>query len=254
MKAGLVVLGVVASVWMNTAHAEDITLTLQEYPPYMGDALPHKGLLTRIVVAAFAQQKITAKLVAVPNKRAIDGVRMGLYEGGFGWAKNPEREKDLIYTDPILSLSMVFCQKRGREISWKKLPDLATYRIGITSGNFYSDEFDNLVKAGVLKVDASNSDVSNLRKLNAGYIDVLPIDVEVGPYLIAQNLGEDERKNIVCPPQAYWSAPLHVVLDRKNPKSPRWATEFNIGLRKLLESGQLNTLLDQARKDINQAK
>jgi polar amino acid transport system substrate-binding protein len=92
------------------AQAETIQLTLQEYPPYMGEKLPYQGLLTRVVVAAFAQQKIGVKLESVPNRRAIDGVRMGLYSGGFGWAKNPEREKDLFYTDPVLSLRMVFCQ------------------------------------------------------------------------------------------------------------------------------------------------
>ncbi|WP_157314644.1 ABC transporter substrate-binding protein [Chitinibacter sp. GC72] len=234
-------------------QAETIQLTLQEYPPYMGEKLPYQGLLTRVVVAAFAQQKIGVKLESVPNRRAIDGVRMGLYPGGFGWAKNPEREKDLLYTDPVLSLRMVFCQQKGREIAWKKLEDLAGYSIGITSGNFYSEEFDKLSKAGVLQIDTSNSDVSNFKKLHAGYIDLLPIDIEVGPYVLAKNLSVAERDKIFCQNQAYWTAPLHVVFSRKNPNSPRWVKSFNQGLRALNESGQLNSLIENTRREINQA-
>ncbi|QLG87429.1 transporter substrate-binding domain-containing protein [Chitinibacter bivalviorum] len=235
------------------AFAEQITLTLQEYPPYMGEKLAYKGLLTRVVVAAFEQQKISVKLESVPNNRAIEGVRLGYYEGGFGWAKNPEREKDLVYSDPVLSLRMVFCLQKGRVIEWKKLNDLAPYKIGVTAGNFYSDDFDKLVKSGVLKTDVSNSDVANFKKLGAGYIDVFPIDAEVGPYVMAKNLSAGEQNKLTCQNQAYWNAPLHVVFDRKNPKAERWASQFNAGLRALSESGQLPRLIESTRREINQA-
>ncbi|WP_410498039.1 substrate-binding periplasmic protein [Chitinibacter sp. S2-10] len=244
----------IIAAMMGCAHAEQITLTLQEYPPYMGEKLPYQGLLTRIVVAAFNQQKIDVNLLPVPNRRAIDGVRIGIYQGGFGWAKNPEREKDLLFTDPVLSLSMVFCQKKGRDIVWRKLEDLAPYKIGITSGNFYSTEFDQLSKTGVLQVDTSYSDVSNFKKLNAGYIDLLPIDIEVGPYLIAKHLTAAEREKIVCQNQSYWTAPLHVVFNRKNPNAPRWVKSFNQGLQALTDSGQLPSLIETSRREINQGK
>jgi polar amino acid transport system substrate-binding protein len=237
--------------WPLLAQAEEITLTLQDYPPYMGENLPHKGLLTRLVVAAFEQQGMTVKLESVPNKRAIEGVRQGIYPGGFGWARNPDREKDLVYSDPVLSLSMIFCQKAGREIKWNKLEDLSAYKIGITSGNFYSDEFDKLTKSGVLQTDASNSDVANFKKLGAGYIDLLPIDIEVGPYVIAKNLSPVDQAKISCQTKAYWSAPLHVVFDRENPNAARWAKTFNNGFRILSDTGIAAKLLESTRKAIN---
>ncbi|QLI82812.1 transporter substrate-binding domain-containing protein [Chitinibacter fontanus] len=257
MRINRFILAVSCCIWVNAAQAEQkteqITLTLQDYPPYMGESLPHKGLLTRLVVAAFEQKDIAVKLESVPNKRAIDGVRQGIYQGGFGWAKNAEREKDLIYSDPVLSLSMVFCQQKGREIKWKKLEDLASYKIGVTAGNFYSDDFDKLSKSGLLQVDVSNSDVSNFKKLSAGYIDLLPIDIEVGPYVIAKNLTAADQNKIVCQSQAYWSAPLHVVFDRKNPNSPRWAKTFNDGLRILSDTGLASKMLEATRREINRS-
>jgi polar amino acid transport system substrate-binding protein len=234
------------------AQAEEITLTLQDYPPYMGEHLPYKGLLTRLVVAAFAQKNISVKLESVPNKRAIDGVRQGLYPAGFGWAKNAEREKDLIYSDPVLALNMVFCQRKGAAIQWKKLEDLSAYKIGITAGNFYSEEFDQLVKTARLHTDPSNSDISNFKKLGVGYIDLMPIDIEVGPYIIAKHLNAAEQSKISCQTQAYWSAPLHVVFDRKNPNAQRWAKAFNAGLLQLSRSGQARKMLEATRREINQ--
>ncbi|WP_373975684.1 transporter substrate-binding domain-containing protein [Chitinibacter sp. SCUT-21] len=248
------VCSVVAMCTVTASYAEEITLTLQEYPPYMGDNLPHKGLLTRVVVAVFEQKGIDVKLEYVPNKRAIDGVRQGTYHGGFGWAKNAEREKDLVYSNPVLSLSMVFCQQAGKVIQWKKLEDLSSFTMGVTAGNFYSEEFDKLSKAGVLRTDVSNSDVSNFKKLAAGRIDLLPIDIEVGPYVIARNLAPVEQAKISCQSQAYWSAPLHVVFDRKNPNAQRWAKTFNDGLRILSDTGIAAKLIDSTRKEINQGQ
>jgi polar amino acid transport system substrate-binding protein len=244
---------ILLAAWSCGVHAEQITLTLQDYPPYMGESLRYGGLLTRIVVAAFEQQKIKVMLESVPNNRAIEGVRMGIYDGGFGWAKSPERERDLVYSAPVMSLRMVFCQQNTQVISWKKLADLSPYKIGVTSGNFYSDEFADLAKKGVLHTDASGSDFSNFRKLLAGRIDLLPIDAEVGSYILAKNFSAADQKHFTCPNQAYWDAPLHVVFSRKNSNSPRWAQQFNEGLKKLIDSGQYKVLLESTRKEINQS-
>ncbi|WP_144290555.1 hypothetical protein [Chitinilyticum litopenaei] len=80
------------------AASKAVTLTLQDYPPFMGQNLPHKGLMSRVVVAAFARAGIAVTLVPTPNNRAIEAPRRGLYDGSFGWARSPEREKDLHYT------------------------------------------------------------------------------------------------------------------------------------------------------------
>lgn len=235
------------------AKAEVITLTLQEYPPYMGEKIPYQGLLTRVVLAAFDSQGIDVNLVPVPNNRAIEGARRGTYDGSFGWAKNADREKDLLYTNPVLALQMVFCHRSNEAYPWKKMSDLAPHMIGITSGNFYSDDFTQLQKSGVLKVEAIATDQANFKKLLAGHIDLFPIDAEVGPYLMAMHLSKAERAKIECQKKAYWEAPLHVVINKKNPNAERWIAAFNAGLAKLEKSGQLQQLFALTREEIYQS-
>lgn len=71
-------------------------------------------------------------------------------------------------------------QRRGERYPWHTLADLSRYRFGITVGNFYSDTFTRLQEKGVLKVDTAGDDVSNLRKLAAGRIDLFPMESEAG--------------------------------------------------------------------------
>ncbi|MBE9608587.1 substrate-binding periplasmic protein [Chitinilyticum piscinae] len=246
--AGLLAWLVILPVWA----AQSITLTLQEYPPFMGKDLPYQGLLTRVVVAAFAQQHIAVKLESVPNNRAIEAPRRGLYDGSFGWARSPEREKDLFYTESVMALRMVFCQRKGESYPWQTLEELAPYRIGATSGNYYSDDFTNLQKSGVLQVDFAGSDVANLRKLLGKRIDLFPIDAEVGPYLMATNLAPEETTQLSCQDKAYWTAPLHVVISRQRQDGGQLVQQFNTGLAKLKQSGEFARMLDETRRQINQ--
>jgi polar amino acid transport system substrate-binding protein len=235
-------------------HADDAPRTLQmtigDYPPYTGLALPHHGILTAVVIAAFDRAGIHVNLVETPNNRAITGVQMGLYDGSFGWARTPEREKSMYYSDEVMPLRMVFCQQRDKQYHWQTLSDLAPWRVGVTIGDFYSDEFQALIDSGRLKVDAATSDMINLHKLAAGRIDLFPVAVETGNYLIHSELDKDERTRVECPDRAYWSVPMHVVLSRHTADGAQLISRFNAAMAALHQSGDYEKVLDAARKDI----
>lgn len=231
------------------AQARSLTLSLPDYPPYMGEQLVEQGILTQVVRTVFLRAGIHIKLVAVPNNRAIEGARNGLYDGSFGWARTPEREADLYYSAPVMSLRMVFCQRRGENYRWSTLADLAPHRLGVTRGNFYSSDFDALVSAGTLLTD-----VANLRKLLARRIDLLPIDAEVGPFLIQTALSAEQSRKLISPPQAYWSAPLHVVLTRQQPGNAALLRRFDARLASMRASGELEKLIATTREAVIAAR
>ncbi|SMC22349.1 amino acid ABC transporter substrate-binding protein, PAAT family (TC 3.A.1.3.-) [Andreprevotia lacus DSM 23236] len=238
-----------------TALAEagpTLTLTLQEYPPFMGQSLPGRGLLSSAVASVFARAGYSVNFEPAPNNRAIEAPRRGMADGSFGWAKTPEREKDLYYTAPVMALRMVFCQRVEAHYEWQKLTDLAPYRIGTTLGNFYSDEFEKLARSGKLKVDPGPSDEANFRKLLADRVDLFPIDAEVGPYLMHQSLTPAERARLSCPDHAYWSAPLHVVISKARPDGQAIVAAFDEALQNMQRTGELNRLIDATRKQILQ--
>jgi len=234
----------------NALAGSTLVLTLQDYPPFMGDSLPAKGLLSAAVVGVFERAGYHIVLDPVPNNRAIEAPQRGLADGSFGWAKTPERERGLYYTEPVMSLRMVFCQRTGKNYPWHTLADLSPYLIGTTLGNFYSDQFDSLVKAGTLHTDTAPSDDANLRKLLIGRIDLFPIDAEVGPYLMRRTLSPHDQTALTCQDKAYWSAPLHVVISKKHADGPKIVADFDHALAQMQHSGELARLIDDTRQHI----
>jgi polar amino acid transport system substrate-binding protein len=245
------------ALWCGiTAAAEaatpaiSIVLSNQEYPPYMGQSLPGYGLMSRVVTEAFRLQNVQVRYAFFPNNRTLQSARSGQVDGSIGWAITPERQRDLLYTDAVMSLRMVFFQRRDQVVKWKTLSDLAPYRIGITTGNTYSDEFTRLQQSGVLHTEAVPDDVVNLRKLAVRHIDLFPIDAEVGQMLVYHSLAPTEQAQLQAGSTAFWIAPMHVVIWRGQPQAEELVRRFNLGLQQLRASGEFDRLVEMTRKQI----
>ncbi|POA99306.1 hypothetical protein C2134_07695 [Chromobacterium sinusclupearum] len=225
-----------------------ITLSNQEWPPYMGQELPYDGILSRLVKEAFARGGVDVAFRYYPNNRTLQSARNGQVDGSFGWAPTAERKRDLLYTLPVLSARMVFFQRKERPLAWSRWSELKGARVGITVGNFYSDDFDAQVKNGTLTVDNAPDDLINLRKLIAGRIDLFPIDQEVGKYLIAHHFSPAQGAVLEAQNKTFWAAPLHVVIWRKHARGPELVERFNRGLKALQDSGDFERLLQETRE------
>lgn len=217
-----------------------VTLTMHEYPPFIGADLPHGGLLTYIVVESFKAANVTVRLEKVPSNRAITGVMLGMYDGTYGWAHTPERDRKLLYSrSSIYTFRMVFFQRRAMEINWETLADLKPYQIGATLGDHYSDEFARLQASRVLQVQESASDVGNMRKLLVGRIDLFPMEEEAGQMLIRKNLTPAEQTRLAPQSRTIATIPTYLVLRKDLPRAQELLDRFEQGYRRFSESGQL---------------
>ncbi|BEV71764.1 hypothetical protein THUN1379_12460 [Paludibacterium sp. THUN1379] len=241
-----------ASSVAMAARPMSIVLSNQEYPPYEGQSLAGHGLLSRVVSEAFRLQNVKVHYVFYPNNRNLQSARTGAVDGSLGWAITPERQKDLLYTDPVMSLRMVFFQRKDHPLSWKSLQDLSDSRIGITTGNTYSQEFGRLQSAGILHTETSPDDLSNLRKLLAGHIDLFPIDSEVGALMLMQHFPRAQRVQVEAQDKPFWIAKVHVVIWRHHPQAAELVRRFNRGLSQLRASGEFNRLIENTRNQIYQ--
>lgn len=222
----------------------------QEYQPYMGEKLPFGGILSRVVSEVFRRGNVTVKYGWYPNNRTIQMARNGNVDGSLGWTPNEDRLKDLLFSDEVLPFRMVLFHRLGESYSWNKLEDLTNYRFGITAGNFYSDDFTSLEKTGVLKVEIASDDVSNLRKLAAGRIDLFPMEGEAGQLTNRINLPPSQAARIVPMARAYWSTPLCIVIWRRHPQGAELISRFNRELKKMKDTGELELLITQTRHAI----
>lgn len=252
MRCTAVLFGVIGGLAASgsVAAAElEVVLSGQDYPPYVSQTLPGNGVLARVVSRAFQLENVRVRYLFYPNNRALQSARNGTVDGSLGWEKTPERLRDLRYSDTVMSLRMVFFQRADDRIVWHALPDLARYRIGVTIGNTYSQPFAQLQQAGVLHVESSADDLSNLRKLLARHIDLFPIEAEVGRMLLAQNFSPADQRRLVAQPTAFWTAGMHVVIWRGNPRAAELVARFNRGLKRLRASGEFDRLVGQERID-----
>ncbi len=230
----------------DTAKLEKlkINLTAQYYPPYINGE-NNDAFLTKIVLTAFKLGNVDVSQSEVPNNRAISGVTQGLYEGSYGWGYTEERASKLLYSNkPIYSLRIVFFQRVNELYNWEKLNDLHAYTLGAVQGNFYSDEFTRLQNRGELIVDYAPSDVSNFRKLLSGRVDLLPIDLDTGNYILQKHFRVEERHKLIAQVKPLSVVPVYVVTNKNLPQAKELMQRFDLGFQQLSESGQLAKIIE----------
>lgn len=172
----------------TAADPGNVTVTTTYWPPYTGLSLPRKGASTHIVSKAFDAVGISTNVQELPWKRAISTARHSnavAYYPGY----HCNHMEGFIASDPIGTGPLGLAERKEKSIQWRTVGELAemNIRIGTVLGYSNTTEFDERAKAGELKVLPAKDDVTNLRKLIRGRIDVAVIDKLVLSYLVASD-------------------------------------------------------------------
>lgn len=229
-----------------TAAPRVVTLTTGEWPPFFSESLPGGGIMTRLITEAFRLEDIRVQYTYMPWVRSYEAAKTRKFDGTIGLAPNPERLKWFAFSEPVITADMVFFHHKGLSVRWNTLADLAPYMIGATRGDYYSDEFAALQKAGKLKVDDSGTDeIANFRKLVRGRITLFPIERHVGQYLLNLNFLPQERAQLTYTNKTFWAAPLHILINKQKPDGPVLLKIFNRGLAKLKSSGAYQRIVNE---------
>ncbi|MBB5018160.1 polar amino acid transport system substrate-binding protein [Chitinivorax tropicus] len=245
---GWACLWVLVGVLASSARAElTIRLTNGEWPPYLSPTLPHDGLASRIVRAAFAERGIKVEYGFFPWKRAFELAKEGAWDGSVVWMKNREREQQFHFSAPVIHSDYVFFHRRGLVFDWREINDIRPYRIGLSDGYDYGKDVSASQRNGQLKVEVATSDLINLRKLAWGRIDLFPINRVVGLSMLSQ-LNTDEAERLTFHPKALQMDTLHLILNRKNPSHTKLIEEFNKGLESVRARGDIARFEQEARE------
>lgn len=215
-----------------------VRLTNGDWPPYLSPDLPHAGLASRIVTAAFAEQHITVEYGFFPWARAYQLAKKGAWDGSLLWLKSPEREKDFYFSMPVIKSDYVFFYRKDMPFDWQTLADVRPYRIGVSDGYDYGARFKKMQQQGLLTFDTASSDLTNLRKLAAGRIDLFPVTRIVGLSLLRQ-LSVEEAQRLTFHPRKLQVQTMHLILNRKQARNQQLIAEFNQGLATLRARGDL---------------
>lgn len=212
-----------------------VRLATANWPPFSGPTLDGKGLSTAIVASALALAGFRLEVEFLPWQRAVAaGLGDEAFAGYFPEYRAAAIEAGrCLLSHPIGSSPLGFAERVDTPIVWQDLKDLATRRIGTVRGYVNTDAFDKAVAAGHLSVEPAVDDVTNLRKLAVGRLDMVVIDSNVLSYLlktVPELAGFADRLRFNA--RALENKSLHVCF-RPGPAGEDLRRRFNQALQQL---------------------
>lgn len=232
--------------------ADPVRLTNGEWPPYLGEQLPHQGVASRIVAEAFALEGVEVHWEFHPWARSLRLAEQGKRSGTAVWLYSAERERQFFISDPVVESAYYLFHRKGRSFEWHNIEDLQGLRIVGTRGYDYGEAFQQAEAAGALQVSRVTSDEIAFRQLIAGRAELFPMDKVVGFAMLHQHFSAAERAQLSFHPKPLRSDPLHLLLSRKVAGNAELIERFNRGLAQLRESGKVAQYLLDVQQPLSQ--
>ncbi|VXB70436.1 substrate-binding periplasmic protein [Pseudomonas sp. 8O] len=235
----------------STQAAEQVRLTNGEWPPYLGETLPHHGVVSRIVAEAFALQGVEVQWEFHPWARSLKMAEQGRRDGSAVWLANPEREQRFHISEPVVESGYYLFHRKNHAFDWNDVEDLRGLRIAGTRGYDYGEAFERAEAAGELEVARLTGDEQGLRQLLAGRVDLFPVDKVVGFDLLYQKFSAAERQRLSFHRKPLRSDSLHLLLSREVPGNAELMQRFNRGLNQLRDSGKISQYLLEIQQPLS---
>nr|WP_298115460.1 transporter substrate-binding domain-containing protein [uncultured Pseudomonas sp.] len=237
----------------SAAGADPVRLTNGEWPPYLGEKLPHHGVASRIVSEAFALEGIAVQWEFHPWARSLQLAQSGKRDGSAVWLYSEEREQQFHISDPVVDSGYYLFYRRNYPLDWQAIDDLRGRRVGGTRSYDYGEAFQQAEAEERIEVRRSTSDELNFRQLLAGRIDLFPMDKVVGFDMLHQHFSAAERAQLSFHPKPLSSATLHLLLARNVAGNDELIARFNRGLAQLRDSGKISLYLLEIENPLTQA-
>ncbi|MCG8636812.1 MAG: transporter substrate-binding domain-containing protein [Desulfobacterales bacterium] len=222
------------------AEAKTITLATVEWEPYYGPSLENDGFTVDLSRAAFQKAGYSLKIEYMPWKRAIVlGEQGKKYQGVFGAYYNDERNKIFVFSDTFASSGVGLFSRKGENISYKTLKDLAPYKVGVIKGYANTEAFD---AADYIAKDETTDQVKNIKKLMNGRVDLIIGSPHVILYEVKSKLPEYGGKIELLNPLLKTNT-LHFMISRKVSGHEKIIADFNRGLKMIKEDGTYDEIV-----------
>lgn len=177
----------IALLSLVSAHAGALTLTTEEYPPYNFSTDGGKtitGSATDVMNEVIKRTGIKATNAIYPWQRAYKMAQDDKDTCVYSATRTEAREKLFKWVGPVAPDSWVLYAKADSPITAKSLDDVKKYKIG----GYQGDAKAAFLKDKGFTLDEAINEEQNLKKLDAGRIDLWAASSGVGPWM-AKSLG-----------------------------------------------------------------
>ena len=229
------------------ARADVLTLRADEWCPYNcapGSEKPGYMLDIATEIAKLYGHTIDYKQLSWA--RAIEETRDGKYVGIIAAAQSDA--EGFVFPDQSFGVStLVYATRKDNDFVYNGIKSLDGKSIGVVQDYTYAEELNDYIKKyskDIKKVQVAAGDNAldtNIRKLEAGRVDVIVEDLNV----LLQKLNQLGKSDVFKISPSTEKLDLYFGFSPKNPKSPEYAKQFSDGLKKLRKSGKINEIMEK---------
>ncbi|MCB1700936.1 MAG: transporter substrate-binding domain-containing protein [Pseudomonadales bacterium] len=235
-------LSVVMALYCGAAAAEQtVSLMANASPPYADQKLPEQGFALALVKHIFARTDYKPEITIENWSRAVEGARLGVYDGLAAAWYSEERNADLQFSEPYLSSKLIILKLRSNPRQYGSLKDLAGSRLGVRSDYAYGIDFDAIPDLTLVE---ENHLIQNLLRLLNGSVDFVigdrrTIIMQLNEFL-KDRMTEFSVVDIPLP-----EVQRHVAASRDMAGHEEMIVQFNKALEQTRKDGSLDAIISQ---------
>ncbi|WP_235603475.1 substrate-binding periplasmic protein [Piscirickettsia litoralis] len=221
-------------------------MTLDNPPLTYSEEGKRKGILYDYVKKILSDLNLSAQIKIKPWKRALSEVEHGQADIIYNAAKNPKREKYLIYTQEVLyNEEYVLFMKVNTQKSYSSSM-LSTLKLATQLGYHYGGELQSYLDR---KHFAGRKEVKNIATminlLNKGRVDAFIADKHPALfYLSKMKINDIEMVAEANLPLKYFQSPTYLAVSKKS-KLVDLPQKIDQALKKLKNDNYLNKIIHQ---------
>lgn len=207
---------------------------------------PTGGIFIEITKEIFKRANMKADITLYPFKRGLKLVKNGKHDIILMVSKSAEREKFLLFSDPILTdpYYVYYHKDFTKTFSWNNLSDLKGLTIGTADGFNYGKEFNNAVKKFGIKLRPVKKDLNNVRKLEKGKVKLIILNKTSAELLIREN--PSFKGKLVATDKALYKADYFFGLSKKSSFKSN-IDKINTIAKKLQSDGTFNKIITRGK-------
>jgi polar amino acid transport system substrate-binding protein len=220
-------------LWSQALLADTVYLTSLDWAPYSGKALAEQGASVAVAKAAFKAVGHELVVDFYPWSRAVKlaSDATSKYSGYF-----PEyfyQTDEFTFSEAMGKGPLGLVENKAKPLSWSTVQDLKQYKLGVVQDYVNTEELDQLIASGELKVSAVPSDDVNIKKVGGARIDAAVIDANVLNYSLNHHTELQAFKSSVQMNSKLLTEKELFIAFKTDEKNKKWRELFNQGLKKI---------------------
>ena len=239
LKFALLLVASVAFSSSVVLAGQDIRLMANTSPPYADTKLPEQGLALELVKHIYAGTDYTPVISIESWSRAVEGAQLGVYDALASVWYSPERNKDLLFSEPYLRSELIILKRRSDRSDYQQLADLSGGRLGVRADYAYGVDFGAIPDLTLIEENHMIQNLLNLLNGSVDYVigDQRTVTLQLHEYL-EDKITQFEVVSIKLPP-----VERHVAVSRSLAGHEKMIAEFNRALAASRKDGSHDAIV-----------